>query len=85
VKAFEGLADHEIEPYLHLIDAMRETHSGCAPCSAKILAFCEIFTSGRSLPQMESYRLEYESKFKNNREDRNFRAEARSYIERLQQ
>jgi hypothetical protein len=81
--AFEGLSDAELEPYLDLIDAMRRTHEGCFSCSAKILAFCEIFAAGRNLPRAASYREEYEAGYKINRCDRDYRDEVRACVERL--
>ncbi len=80
--AFENLSNTELEPYLDLIDSMRQTHAECFSCSAKILAFCEIFTSGRSLPQAGRYREEYEANYKVNRTNRDYRAEVREYIEK---
>ena len=79
---FESLSDADLEPYLDLIDSMRQTHVECISCSAKILAFCEIFTSGRSLTQAGRYREEYEANYKINRTNRDFRAEVREYIEK---
>lgn len=80
--AFDNLSDADLEPYLNLIDSMRQTHIECISCSAKILAFCEIFTSGRHLPQAARYRDEYETSYKINRTNRDFRAEVREYIEK---
>lgn len=80
--AFENLSDTELLPYLDLIDSMRQTHVECISCSAKILAFCEIFTSGRHLAQAVTYRNEYETNYKINRTNRDFRAEVREYIEK---
>lgn len=80
--AFENLSDANLEPYLDLIDSMRQTHVECISCSAKILAFCEIFTSGRNLSQAGRYREEYEANYKINRTNRDFRTEVREYIEK---
>ncbi|MGJ8641812.1 MAG: hypothetical protein ACSHX9_00260 [Luteolibacter sp.] len=79
--AFENLSDDELEPYFGLIDSMRQTHVECISCSAKILAFCEIFTCGRNLPQAREYTNEYETKYITNRFNRDYRAEVYDYIE----
>jgi len=78
--AFGNLSDTEIEPYLDLIDSMRQTHADCFSCSAKILAFCEIFTSGRHLPQAERYHNEYEANYKINRFNRDYRSEVLAHV-----
>lgn len=80
--AFQDISDTELQPYLDLIDAMRSSHSDCLSCSAKILAFCEIFTAGRILPQAARYHEEYEKNYLNNRSGRDYRAEVRAYIEK---
>lgn len=79
--AFQSLSDTELQPYLDLIDAMRQTHADCLSCSAKILAFCEIFAAGRSLTQAARYHDEYEKTYKINRSGRDYRAEVRGCIE----
>lgn len=49
------LPSAKLRKWMRLIDAMRATHSGCGPCTAKILAYSILFTENHSPTLCQHY------------------------------
>ena len=78
---FRTFDDADLSDCLNLIDQIAKDHEDCLSCQAKILAFCEIYSSKRLPERYKTYQEAYNQLVVHRRNpERDYRAEVRDIV-----